>query len=79
MREMRSHEGCISGFSTAASAPISSAVIAYILMRVQWSLLIEGDITFLHLNPYGPAEPARLVKLILPFITISVIVSLTTS
>ena len=80
LREMRCHEGCTCGFSTAdaASAHISDAVIADILLRVQWSLLIEGDITFLLLNPYDPAEPARLVQL-LPFITVYVIVSLTTA
>jgi len=81
--EMRSREGCTSGVSATATAasptPISAAVIAHILTRVRWYLLIESDITFLLLNPYDPAEPVRLVKLLLSFITVSVIVSLTTS
>jgi hypothetical protein len=74
---MRSREGCTSGLSATATAtaasptPISAAVVAHILTRVRWYLLIESDITFLLLNPYDPAEPARLVKLLLSFITVS--------
>lgn len=83
MREMRSVEGRTRELSPATAAasptPISAAVITHILTRVRWHLLIERDITFLLLNPYDPAEPVRLVKLLLSFITVSVIVSLTTS